>query len=282
MSEITAPRSSRRRAVLTTAVLAAVALLASCAGPDAGSDASPSDTDPSASASESTASAVEQVTGDLVVFAAASLQGVFEELGTTFEEQHPGVSVTFSFAASSALAEQVNSGAPVDVLATASASTMEQAAAEVTDPVTFASNTLVIVSPTNSQGGVTGLADFANPDLTLAVCAVEVPCGAAASTVFEAAGVTPSVDTYAENVTAALNLAASGEVDASLVYATDARSAGDTVTTITFPEAAEAVNDNLIAVATAAPNPHAARAWVDLVLSAEGTAVLEAAGFDLP
>ncbi|GMA33329.1 molybdate ABC transporter substrate-binding protein [Litorihabitans aurantiacus] len=273
-----------RHARTTAALAAAIALLGACSG-DGGAeetssapDASPSDT----SSSSSETDAAPELTGDLTVFAAASLQGVFEELATTFEQEHPGVTVTFSFAASSALAEQVNSGAPADVLATASAATMEQAAAEVTDPATFASNTLVIVTPSDNPGAVTGLGDFANGDLTLAVCAVEVPCGAAAEAVFTAAGITPAIDTFAENVTATLNLASSGEVDASLVYATDARSAGDAVTTITFPEAAEAVNDNLIATLTAAPNPDAAQAWVDLVRSPEGSAVLEAAGFTLP
>lgn len=280
-----------RRAATALAGLAAVALLAACSGGTAAGDgdASSSSQDASdAGPSESSASPspttepADDVTGDLTVFAAASLQGVFEELATTFEEQHPGVTVTLNFAASSALAEQVNAGAPVDVLATASASTMEQAAAEVTDPVTFASNTLVIVTPSDNPGAVTGLADFADPELTLAVCAVEVPCGAAAEKVFTAAGITPAVDTFAENVTATLNLAVSGEVDASLVYATDAQGAGDTVTTITFPESSEAVNDNLVAAAAQAPNPAAAQAWIDLVLSDEGAAVLTAAGFDLP
>lgn len=261
----------------SAATIAALALLASCSG------ASESDQPSLQPSSEGPASSTaDEVMGDLTVFAAASLQGVFEELATTFEEQHPGVTVTLNFAASSALAEQVNAGAPVDVLATASASTMEQAAAEVTDPVTFASNTLVIVTPSDNPGAVSGLADFADPDLTLAVCAVEVPCGAAAEKVFTAAAITPAADTFAENVTATLNLAVSGEVDASLVYATDAQGAGDTVTTITFPESAEAVNDNLIAAAAAAPNAAAAQAWLDLVLSDEGAAVLTAAGFDLP
>lgn len=256
------------RAGSTTAAagLAALALLAACSGSPANDDAG----------------SAEEVSGELVVFAASSLQGVFTDLATTFEQRNPGVEATFSFGSSAALAEQVNAGAPADVLATASAPAMAQAAENVVEPVTFARNTLVIVTSASGQGGVTGLGDFADPDRTLAVCAVEVPCGAAAQEAFAAAGITPSVDTYAENVTAALNLAVSGEVDASLVYATDARGAGDDVVTITFPEGAEAVNDTLVAVTADAPNPGAAAAFVDLVTSPDGATVLEDAGFALP
>lgn len=289
MSRATSPRASRAglAAVLAVGALA----LAACGSGDAGSGAtgnSDAATDAGSGAtSGATGGATDDATagdlsGDLTVFAAASLHGVFTELGDTLMAANPDLTVTFSFAASSALAEQVNSGAPADVLATASAATMEQVGDLVVDPVTFATNTLVIVTPADNPGGVTGLADFTNPDLRIAVCAEEVPCGAAAAKVFTAAGLTPSVDTYAENVTAALTLASTGEVDAALVYATDALSAGDAVTTIEFPEAAEAVNANLVGVLADAPNPAAAQAFVDLVLSPEGADVLRSAGFGTP
>ena len=282
-------RSTRGRRIGTgllalTAALALTACSTGTGGADATTAADAPTTEAGASPVDPTtepAPAPEELTGTLVVFAAASLQGVFEELGSDLEEANPGLEVTFNFAASSALAEQVNSGAPADVLATASAKTMEQASENLGEATTFASNTLVIVTPADNPGAVTGIDDFANADLRLAVCAVEVPCGAASEKVFTALGLTPAIDTYAENVTATLNLAVSGEVDASLVYATDALSAGDTVTTIDFPEASEAVNDNLIAPVTEAPNPAAAQAFIDLVLSPEGTAVLEAAGFTI-
>ena len=55
----------------------------------------------------------------LTVFAAASLQKPFEEIGATFEDAHPGVTVRFSFGGSSGLVAQLADGAPADVLATA-------------------------------------------------------------------------------------------------------------------------------------------------------------------
>ena len=81
---------------------------------------------------------------------------------------------------------------------------------------------------------------------------------------------------------ARLQLAGSlGEVDAALVYRTDAASA-DAVEAVEFPESAEAINDYLIAVLTDAPNKAGAEAFVAWVLSADGAAVLTRYGFQLP
>ena len=279
--------SRRRLSIGGTGALALALILAACSGspsestPSASDAAGPSGSSSDAPAEETTTQA-PALTGDLAVFAAASLEGVFTELGTLLEEQNPELTVTFNFAASSALAQQVIAGAPADVLATASAATMTEAEAETGEPVTFASNVLVIVTPPDNPGSVTGLTDFANADLRIALCAVEVPCGAAADKIFRATGIVPAPDTYEANVTATLNRAVSGEVDAALVYRTDALGAGKSVGTIEFPESADAVNNNLIAPLTAVPNPEAAAAFIALVTSPEGQAVLSDAGFTLP
>ncbi|WP_454296518.1 molybdate ABC transporter substrate-binding protein [Salana multivorans] len=280
----------RRLATLTIAAALSVGLAAcSSSSPstdttddDAGSPSAEAGTEETGSEEETTSDEAAGLSGELVVLAAASLTDTFTELGEQLEAENPELSVTFSFAASSALAEQVNSGSPADVLATASASTMEQVGDLAIDPVDFATNTLVIVTPPDNPGGVTGIQDFANPDLRLAVCAEEVPCGALSAKIFAALGITPSLDSYAEDVRAALTLAEQGEVDATLVYKTDAIVAGDGVATIEFPEASQEVNDYPIAVLAEAPNPEAAAAFVELVLSTEGRAVLEAAGFSPP
>lgn len=231
---------------------------------------------------DTTATPGESYSGDLVVLAAASLAGVFTELGEHLEQQYPELTVTFSFAGSSALAEQVNAGAPADVLATANAATMAAAAEHTGEPVTFATNSLVIVTPPQNPGGVNTLADFARPELRLAGCAVEVPCGSAAEAVFAAGGIHPALDTYTEDVTAALTLALQGEVDATLVYTTDAAAVADRLRIVSFPEAAAGTTENLVAPVTGAPNPDAAAAFLELLLSPEGRAVLDAAGFGPP
>ncbi len=260
-----------RRPVLAVALLAALALAGCSATSPAAADAAGTPVSPTADA-----------TGDVVVFAAASLTDVFTALGAQVKADHPGLHVTFNFAASSTLAQQVLSGAPVDVLATANTSTMRQAAAEVTDPVVFARNTIVIVTPPDNPGHVAGLADLADPARTVALCAPEVPCGAAAAQAFEQAGLTPAADTLEKDVTATLTKVLLGEVDAALVYRTDAISAGDQVATIELPADIAVRNDYPIATATAAPNPAGAQVFEDYVLSDAGRHTLTSAGFDLP
>ena len=257
------------------ALLAGVVILAGC-----GTSA-----DPPAAEGVSGQESGSGLSGTLTVFAAASLTDVFQELGDDLMADNPDLDVRFSFAGSSALATQIVQGAPADVFASANqaqAAVVTDAGLEGADPVVFTENVLEIAVPAGNPGDVTRLADFADPDLTLAVCAAAVPCGAAASQVFEAAGITARPDTEEEDVRAALTKVQLGEVDAALVYASDVEGAGPDVEGISFPEAEEAVNEYPVCVLADAPNPDAAQAFVDLVLSDEGQAALEAAGFRAP
>ncbi|MFD5826160.1 molybdate ABC transporter substrate-binding protein [Lentzea sp. NPDC060358] len=225
------------------------------------------------------------VTGDLTVFAAASLTETFTRLGADFETANPGTKVRFNFAGSSALAQQLNQGAPADVFASAAPANMKQVTdtKAVTDtPATFAKNELAIAVPKGNPGKITGLADFAVADRKIALCAEQVPCGAAAKKVFEAAKVTPRPDTLEQDVKAVLTKVSLGEVDGALVYRTDVKAAGDRVEGIDFAEAGQAVNDYPIAAVAKAPNAAAAKAFVAFVLSDQARSVLTAAGFGSP
>ena len=221
------------------------------------------------------------VTGRVDVFAAASLTDAFERLGEQFEAANPGTTVTFSFGASSALAQSIVGGAPADVFAAASPVTMDvvATAGDARDPVVFTRNRLVLAVPTGNPAGVRGLADLARPDLKVALCAEQVPCGAAATTVLEAAGVQAAPDTLEQDVRAVLAKVRLGEVDAALVYRTDVLAAPDEVEGVPFPEADQAVSAYLLAPLAGARNPGAAQAFVAHVLSSEGQRVLVDAGF---
>ncbi|MEU4606542.1 molybdate ABC transporter substrate-binding protein [Kribbella sp. NPDC023972] len=233
------------------------------------------------SAASSGDSGTTKLSGTVSVFAAASLTGSFTQLGKDFEKAHPGVKVTFNFAGSSALAQQINQGAPADVFASAAPKNMDQVTDKNT-PTTFVRNTLEIAVPAGNPGKITGLKDFADKDRKIALCAEQVPCGAAADKVFKAAGITPQPDSLEQDVKAALTKVSLGEVDAALVYKTDVLSAKDKVEGIEFPEADKAANEYPIATLAKAPNPDGAQAFVDYVLSGQGKAVLTAAGFDAP
>jgi len=259
-------------------------LLAGCGSGDP-QDTGTGTTSSGAEAGSSSAPAGEELSGTLTVFAAASLTDVFTALGDQFESENDGVTVVFNFAASSTLAAQVNQGAPADVFASASPTTMQtvvDAGGSAGEPTVLVQNTLQVAVPAGNPAGVTGLTDFTNPDLTIALCAEQVPCGAAAVKVFDAAGLTPQPDTLESDVRATLTKVELGEVDAALVYKTDVLAGGDAVEGIEFPESAEAVNDYPITILTESPNPDAAASWVEFVQSEAGLAALEDAGFQLP
>jgi molybdate transport system substrate-binding protein len=225
------------------------------------------------------------VTGELTVLAAASLTGVFTRLGDSFMAAHPGLTVRFSFDASSRLAQQIVAKAPADVFASASPAnmkTVQDAGGTAGEPIVFVRNQLQIVTPKDNPGTVRGLTDFGRSDLNVVVCAVEVPCGAAADAVFAAAGVTESIDSFEQNVKGVLTKVAGGEADAGLVYRTDVLAAGGQVVGIEFAESAGAVNDYPIALLAEAKNPTAAAAWVAFLSGEEARTAFREAGFQTP
>ncbi|RZT78780.1 molybdate transport system substrate-binding protein [Micromonospora violae] len=226
-----------------------------------------------------------RVTGAVTVFAAASLTESFRRIGKDFEAANPGSTVTLNVAGSSALANQISQGAPADVFASAAPANMatvtESGNADGT-PTTFARNQLVIAVPRGNPQAVTGLADLSRPGVKVALCAGQVPCGAAARTALEAAGVALTPVTLEQDVKGALAKLKLGEVDAALVYRTDVRAASAEVTGVEFPESARAVNDYPIVALKDAPNPAGARAFVAYVHSAPAQAVLAEAGFQAP
>lgn len=228
----------------------------------------------------------EELTGTLAVFAAASLTEVFTEFESKLEAQHPSLDVVLVFGGSSALAQQLLAGAPADVFAAADETTMQTAVdgAVVQTPVAFARNLLALAVPPNNPGGVTGLDDLARPELLIALCASEVPCGRAADRLLLKQGITPSVDTREQDVRSVLTKIELGEVDAGLIYATDARVATDRVTTdrvtlVPIAGADAVATTASISVVVGTSQPAAAAAFVALVTSAEGARVLSAAGF---
>lgn len=261
----------RRRSFLVALVVSAVAVAGCAAAGQPGSDVA--------------GSTVESPSGEVTVFAAASLTESFAAMAEPFSTAHPGVEVVLNVGASSSLAQQIVSGAPADVFASANPATMATVVdADLNDgtPTVFARNRLIIAVPAGNPAGVTGLADLADESLTIALCAPEVPCGAAAEKAFAAGGLTPAPDTLEQDVKAALTKVELGEVDAALVYRTDVQAAGDTVQGIEFDEASETVNDYQVVVVAESPNSAAAQAFVSYVLSTEGQAVLGDAGFDQP
>ncbi|MFF8016687.1 molybdate ABC transporter substrate-binding protein [Streptomyces sp. NPDC007929] len=225
------------------------------------------------------------LSGEVTVFAAASLKESFTTLGERFEKEHPGTKVTFSFGGSDALAASITGGAPADVFASASPKTMKI----VTDagdasgtPATFVRNELEIATLPGDPGKISSLADLTRAGRKVVLCDQEVPCGAAAQKALAASGLKLTPVSYEQDVKAALTKVELKEADAAVVYRTDVRAAGDKVRGVEFPESADAVNDYPIALLKDAPNAEAGQAFIALVRSAEGQKVLSGAGFLKP
>ena len=213
--------------------------------------------------------------GEVVVMAASSLTEVIE---IVFEDRE---SVTPVIAGSSTLVAQLAAGAEADVLITADAATMERATSEGTvrgEPVLIAVNALVLATPAGNPGGVTGLADLARRDLLIGLCATEVPCGQLAGRALEEAGIAPSADTLEPNVRALASKLSLGELDAGLVYATDARA--EELATVRAPELEDYRNGYYIASVSAEPPPEVQAVLDDFtVLGSVGARALYAYGF---
>ena len=264
---------SARRSVF--AFVAAVAIvpiaLAGCASDD--------------TAGVTPTSTEEPLTGQVVVLAAASLTETFDALAAEFEADNPGVDIVVSYGGSSALAEQIIGGAPAAIFAAASTATMQSvvdSGLAVDEPVVFARNVLAIAVPPGNPGRILGLADLADPAKIIALCAPEVPCGAAAAKAFEQAGLTPAPDTLEPDVKSVLTKVKLGEVDAGLVYRTDVLAAGDEVEAIGLPDDQQVATDDVIVALDPAGSTDAAQAFLAFLLSDHARQVFIRAGFQAP
>jgi molybdate transport system substrate-binding protein len=226
----------------------------------------------------------------LTVFAASSLREAFLELARRFEAEHAGVAVSFNFAGSQELRTQIEHGARADLLASADERHLralaEAGLAEA--PRSFARNEPVIVVPSGNPAAIHTLRELPRAQ-RIVVGAPEVPIGAYTLRIFEAAAaryghgfrsaVEARIASRELNVRQVLAKVRLGEADAAIVYRTDALAAHEAVETISIPADLNVVADYPIAALQGAPQPALARAFIELVLSPAGRALLARYGF---
>jgi len=169
----------------------------------------------------------------VMVYAAASVKDVLDDLTRRFEAQGGG-RVVVSYSASSALARQIEKGAPADIFISADLDWMDylenRKLVRTGSRVNLASNRLVLIAPADSKAALTIGKNFplvaALGDGRLAMADPDtVPAGKYGKATLEALGVWISVApkvARAENVRAALVLVARGETPLGIVYSTDA------------------------------------------------------------
>ena len=270
------------RRAATALALAGATVLAAAAGCSSSSTSGNAAASASSSSSSSASPSASSLSGTVTVFAASSLTGTFTQLGKDFEAANPGVTVKFNFSGSDTLAASIVSGAPADVFAAASTTTMAtvtKAGDGTGTPTVFVKNQLEIAVPPGDPKGIKTLADLTKPGIKVALCATTVPCGSAAVKAEAAGNIKITPVTLETDVKSALTKVELGEVDAAIVYQTDVKAAGGKVDGVDFAESAKAINTYPIDVLKGAPNATAAQAFVAFVLSAHGRDVLSAAGF---
>ena len=234
----------------------------------------------------------------VTVFAASSLAEPFRAVADAFEADNPGVKVTFNFAGSQALRTQLEHGARADVFASADWEQMaavRQANLLGNTPEYFATNRLAVIAPAGSDA-VRSLDDLARPGVTIAIASAEAPAGAyarATLNIMAESGDFPddfadralaNAVTHETNVRAVAQKVALGEVDAGMVYETDAKAAQyrDPFRVIEIPLHFNPAAEYPIATLGEAVNPQLARDFIAFVQGDDGQAILREYGFAPP
>ncbi len=267
---------TRRRLLAPAAALLVMIALVACSSVGA-------DQDPSDAATAEPGASTDDLSGTVTIYAAASLQAAFTDVITELEMRYPSVTVEPPvYDGSSTLVTQLAEGAEADVFASADEATMDDLVAagrNDAEPQLFATNTLVIAVAPGNPLGIEDLDDLDDPGVGYAACAPEVPCGAATGELFALDGVDLDPISQEQNVTAVAERVASGEIDAGLVYATDVAARAGTLEAVVPSNAEEVVNRYPIVTLTGSD---AAAAFVELVLSDDGQAILAEHGFGAP
>jgi molybdate transport system substrate-binding protein len=224
---------------------------------------------------------------ELTVFAASSLTGAFNQMGSDFEAANPGTTVTFNYGSSTDLATQIGSEGTADVFASASGTAMDTVAKDpgVTDRRDFATNQLVIITPTDDPAGVSTLQDLAKPGVQVVLGAEGVPVGDYARQLLDENELTdevmPNVVSNEPDDASVVAKVASGEADAGIVYASDIASRGD-VRGVPIPAQQNVTATYPIAVVRGSANSDAASSFVTYVTGSQGEATLQQFGFGPP
>jgi molybdate transport system substrate-binding protein len=223
---------------------------------------------------------------------AVSLKDAVEELGRRFMQAHAGVTLRYNFGSSGELQKQIEAGAPIDLFLSAAERHMDELARRglvvAASRRVFARNVLVAVKPLDAGLDLATPADLLDARVRRVVVGnpKTVPAGQYAEQSLRALGIWERLAprlVFAENVRQALEYVARGEVDAGFVYASDLaarpgrvketfRPGEDTYQPIAYPAA----------VVAGAREPALAEAFIRLLLSAEGQAVLARFGFPPP
>ena len=289
------------RSILAVLLVGLIVLLAgglvACGEEATDTTAAPSTTAGATTTAAPTTTAAEPTTTtlgepqELTVSAASSLKAAFTEAGAAFDAAN-NAKTTFNFDASGTLQKQIESGAPVDVFAAAAMKQVkalvegkfiDQAAVRV-----FASNEIVVALPADSTLGVASFEDLTKADVKKVAYGdpAAAPHGLYAEEAMTTLGIFDQVKPkviYTKNASQTVTYVTSGEVDAGIMFSTDAVAAGEEVKVAAVSE--PSWHGEIVypaAVVAGSENKDIAQAFVDFLMSTEGQAILQKHGFIPP
>ncbi len=230
----------------------------------------------------------EADTPELKVSAAAGLKTAFVEIGAAFDAANNS-QTSFNFNSAGALQTQIEAGAAVDVFASGATKQMEallgKGLVDEDSIKVVASNEIVLVVPAASSLGLTGFEDLAAADVARVAYGdpATTASGPAAEAILTKLGIYDRVkpkSIYTSTVTQALEYVRSGEVDAGIIFSSEAKIAGDEVTIVATADPAwHGPIAFPIAIVSASSNKTLAQAFIDFVWGPDGQAILQRYGF---
>ncbi|TFE00173.1 molybdate ABC transporter substrate-binding protein [Jeotgalibacillus sp. R-1-5s-1] len=216
---------------------------------------------------------------ELTISAAASLQNALEEIQSDFENDNPDIRIQFNIGSSGSLSQQISQGAPVDLFFSAAEEPFDRLAEEglVSSEVDLLGNSLVLITP--DEQGVNVLEDIPETERISIGTPESVPAGQYAKEALEAVGLWEMVEekvVYAKDVRQVLTYVETGNVDAGIVYQTDAMSSED-VTVVQELDAG--LHGPIVYPLGIVKESEAAELFYNYLKSEEALAVFEKYGF---
>ncbi len=239
---------------------------------------------------ESVSPEVSEEPVELTIAAAASLTDVSAEIAQTYKAVAPNVTLTFTYGASGALQTQIEQGAPVDVFMSAAQKQMdaleEQSLLLDGSRINLLENKVVLIVPADSAQGLTGFDDLASDDVKIVAMGdpASVPAGQYAQEVLTSLGIKDGVEAKANfgtDVRQVLTWVEGGEVDAGIVYATDAATTDKVSVICEAPAASVKQIIYPVAILKVSKLSEPAQAFIDFLQSDTCAALFDKYGFDM-
>ncbi|SDY00119.1 molybdate transport system substrate-binding protein [Evansella caseinilytica] len=230
----------------------------------------------------------ESVQGEveIIVSAAASLTDALNEIKRSFEEEYQGISITYNFGSSGALQQQIIQGAPVNIFFSAAEDKfdelMEKGLIQKEDGVDLVGNDIVLVTPTDMEM-IQSFADLPEQAQTLSIGTPEsVPAGKYAKEMLENIGLWKEMEqqiVYAKDVRQVLTYVETGNVDAGIVYRTDALISSKVNIVATAEEGTHAQIIYPLGIIDESDNRNETRIFYEYLQSEKSLKILEEYGF---